>query len=158
GLPASVMASWVLRTERGSVLRFLVVTAAWAGALAVYADALFDLLASAPPPSANTFAMIVSNFSEAVTRAALPLYWLGVFGLALALTRILLAQRVRLTLRWLGQAWLGTFLSYVAGFAALPRGLVLIDVFLLCLSAEGIRIGSTALARRLSPESPVQAT
>jgi len=120
----------------------------------VYADALFDLLTRAPRPSASMSAMIISGRS---VHAGLPVYWLVVFALALALTRILVPQRDRPTLRWLGQAWLGTFLSYVAGFAALPRGLVLIDVFLLCLSAEGIRIGSTALARGLSADSRVQA-
>jgi hypothetical protein len=127
-------------TERPSVLRFLVVIAAWAGALAVYANALYDLLA------------------KAFTRPAVPVYWLVVFALALALTWILLPQRDRSTLRWLGQAWIAALISYVGGFAALPRGPLLIDVFLLCLSAEGIRIGSTALARRLSAESRVQAT
>jgi hypothetical protein len=115
--------------------------------MVMYADTLFDLLAAESAPSAGPVAKMV-----------LPGLWLLVFALALIVTRLLLPSQDRPSLRWLNQAWVATLISYVAGLAAVPRGLLLIDVLLFCASVEGVRIASTALARCFASGPRVEAT
>jgi hypothetical protein len=122
-----------------------------------YAISLFDPAAAPTLRTGNPVAVIVSDLDRGLEVTALPALWFLVFAGALVATRLLLPPRDRGTLRWLGQAWFAALVSYAGGLTLLPRGLLLIDVFLFCGSAEGARVAFTGLVRRLS-EPLVEAT
>lgn len=135
---------------RPSILRFVVASLAWVSAFALYANSLFDLNAAPTPPSGNPLGLALSDLARALTEAALPALWLLAFAVALILARVLLPPSDHGTLRWLRQAWVAALVSYVGGLTVLPRGLLLIDVLLLCGSIEGTRVAVTSLVHRLS--------
>ena len=146
----------VATDARPSGFRFGITTLVWIGALTLYLNSLLDLTdAAAARLSTRPFAAITADIGGTLSRSALPVAWFLAFAVALILSSTLLPPEDRSTLRWLRQAWLGTLITYIGGLTMLPRGLLLIDLALLVLSVEGVRIASTALVRHLLDEPDV---
>jgi len=141
------------RTDRPSVLRYVIATLAWASSMALCANALLDLAIAPPPRFGNPLVVALSDLNRALTEAALPALALTAFALALIATWFLLRERDHSTLRWLRQGWVATLVSYVGGITMLPRGSLLIYLLLLCGSMEGVRVVAFAFARRFSESS-----